>query len=128
MRHHRSPFFFRRSPHLLALAVAAAPIACGSPNGDDTGSSADAVTVQVLRGVDRAGAFSAGEARTLKRDFGVEWTGVYIGGPCSGGFGWDRSVVEAIFAATGWKFMPIYVGQNSRAICGADNLTRAQGE
>jgi Rv2525c-like, glycoside hydrolase-like domain len=120
--------FFRPAPFLLPLAMALGSVACsGAPGGDDTGSTTSDVTIQVLRGVDRAGAFSPGEARTLKSDFGIAWTGVYIGGPCDGGSGWDRSVVEAIHAATGWKFMPIYVGQNSRAVCGADNLTRSQG-
>jgi glycoside hydrolase-like protein len=117
----RPSFFF-------PLAMALAGVACGSPSGDDAATSTSAVTIQVLRGVDRAGAFSAGEARTLKNDLGVQWTGVYIGGPCNGGSGWSRSVVESIAGETGWKFMPIYVGQNSRSVCGSDNLTFSQGQ
>src|SRR5262245_32694327 len=49
--------------------------------------------IRVLRGVDRAGVFTTREARVLKNDHGVRWTGVYIGGPCSGGFGWTKSRV-----------------------------------
>jgi len=83
--------------------------------------------IRVLRGVDRAGVFSTREARVLKNDHGVRWTGVYIGGPCSGGFGWTKSRVSAIARATHWRFMPIFVGQQSSAICGAHSLTLAQG-
>src|SRR5258708_33965473 len=42
-------------------------------------------TITVMRGVDRASAFSITQATTLKTNPGVEWTGVYIRGPCSAG-------------------------------------------
>jgi hypothetical protein len=84
--------------------------------------------IRVLRGVDRAGVFSTREARVLKNDHNVRWTGVYIGGPCSGGFGWTKSRVAAIARATHWRFMPIFVGQQTASICGAHNLTFAQGQ
>jgi len=102
------------------------PIDDGShPDPEDL--TAFAATVPVLRGVDRAGVFSTGEARLLKRDHGVRWTGVYIGGACNGGSGWTHKRVNAIYNATKWRFMPIWVGQQSPAICGAHTLTRARG-
>jgi hypothetical protein len=85
------------------------------------------VSVEELRGVDSAAVFSAGAAATLKNDYGVRWTGVYIGGACSAGSGWDRGSVQDIYNATGWSFLPTYVGQESASICGAHNLTSAQG-
>ncbi len=86
-----------------------------------------ALRITVQRGVDRASALSVHEARILKNDHGVRWTGVYIGGPCNGGSGWTHSVVAAIAKATRWRFMPIYVGQQSASICGAHTLTYSRG-
>jgi hypothetical protein len=86
------------------------------------------VTIPILRGVDRASAFAVSEARVLHDNHGVRWTGVYIGGPCSGGSGWTKARVEDIANATHWQFMPIYVGQQSSSICGAHHLTYAQGQ
>jgi hypothetical protein len=104
----------------------------GQPQGDEADDTAPAelarMALPILRGVDRAGVFSVGEAKTLHNKHGVRWTGVYIGGPCSGGFGWTKSKVAAIAAATHWRFMPIYVGQQASSICGAHHLTRAQGK
>jgi glycoside hydrolase-like protein len=85
------------------------------------------VAISVERGVDRASALTVHEARVLHADHGVKWTGVYIGGPCNGGSGWTRHVVSAIAKATGWRFMPIYVGQQSASICGAHNLSYSRG-
>src|ERR1700690_3796167 len=85
----------------------------------------DQLTIQ--RGVDRASVFSPGEAVTLRGD-GVSWTGVYIGGAGDGGSGWTRATVSAIAAATGWSFMPTYVGQQSSAICGAYDLSYPRGQ
>lgn len=85
------------------------------------------VAITVERGVDRASALTVHEARVLKDDHGVKWTGVYIGGPCNGGSGWTKHLVTAIGQATGWRFMPIYVGQQSASICGAHNLSYARG-
>src|SRR5436305_11338585 len=93
----------------------------------DLSTATDDVTVPVQRGTDRASAFSVAEATNLKTNHGVKWTGVYIGGPCSAGSGWTKAQVTAIANATGWTFMPTYVGQQSSAICGAHTLTQAQG-
>ena len=85
------------------------------------------VAITVQRGVDRASALSVHEAKILRNDHGVKWTGVYIGGPCNGGSGWTKSLVVAIAKATGWHFMPIYVGQQASSICGAHTLSYARG-
>jgi len=83
--------------------------------------------ITVLRGVDRASAFALSEAKILANDHAVKWTGVYIGGPCSAGSGWTKSVVSELASNLGWTFMPIFVGQQTSSICGADTLTAAQG-
>jgi hypothetical protein len=90
-------------------------------------SGVQAGTISVLRGTDRAGAFSNAEATTLANSYGVRWTGVYIGGACSAGAGWTKSRVTALANAVHWTFMPIYVGQQSSGICGAHTLTTARG-
>ncbi len=106
----------------------------GCTTGDEADDTADATDystvakIQVLRGVDRAGEFSVAEARRLHDDHGVRWTGVYIGGACNGGFGWTKGGVEAIAHATHWRFMPIWVGQQEAALCGAHRLTYARGK
>jgi hypothetical protein len=82
----------------------------------DLSTETDDATVSVQRGTDRASAFSVAEATNLKTNHGVKWTGVYIGGPCSAGSGWTKAQVTAIANATGWTFMPTYVGQQSSAI------------
>src|SRR6185312_15371210 len=124
---------------LGAIALWACSVPMHSNNGDDDSSSgADAAVdaaadagsalapdaptppaIAVLRGVDRAGAFSQSEASALASADGVTWTGVYIGGPCSAGDGWTKSVVSALATNQGWTFMPIYVGQQASSICGA---------
>src|SRR5439155_10987260 len=76
---------------------------------------------------DRASVFSPGEASFLHSTFGVAWTGVYIGGPCSAGSGWTRQSVEAISAATGWQFLPIFVGSQRGIGCGTTTLGFGQG-
>ncbi|HTR53028.1 MAG TPA: glycoside hydrolase domain-containing protein [Kofleriaceae bacterium] len=99
-------------------------------DGGATDAAVDAPTppaIQVLRGVDRASAFALSEAKTLANSHGVQWTGVYIGGPCSAGSGWTKSVVSSLASNVGWVFMPIFVGQQTSSICGADTLTAAQG-
>jgi adhesin HecA-like repeat protein len=103
--------------------------ACASePASPDTSETYDALSrITVERGVDRASVLSTHEARILKRDHGVKWSGVYIGGACNGGSGWTRARVEDIAHATGWTFMPIWVGQQSSRICGAHTLTFARG-
>ncbi|HUJ61241.1 MAG TPA: glycoside hydrolase domain-containing protein [Kofleriaceae bacterium] len=83
--------------------------------------------IMVLRGVDRASAFSETEAKTLADSDGVKWTGVYIGGPCSAGSGWTKTLLTQLASSVGWTFMPIYVGQQTSSICGRDTLTAAQG-
>jgi hypothetical protein len=101
-----------------------------SDAGSGSSAPADAPVappITVLRGVDRAGAFSASEANTLATSDGVEWTGVYIGGPCNAGSGWTKALVQSFATNLGWTFMPIYVGRQTSSICGADTLTAAQG-
>ena len=83
--------------------------------------------IMVLRGVDRAGAFAMSEASALQSSYGVQWTGVYIGGACSAGSGWTKSLLTSLATSFGWTFMPIYVGQQSSSICGASTLTSTQG-
>ena len=100
----------------------ALPIDSAMPIGD-----AATVDIQILQGVDRAGAFSTTEANYLHTTYGVMWTGVYIGGACSAGSGWSKSVLTALNASAGWRFMPIWVGQQSPSICGHATLTAAQG-
>jgi hypothetical protein len=95
---------------------------------DETDNTQDDIAIRVRRGVDRAGAFSDHEARLLRNDHGVTWTGAYIGGACSAGSGWTKARLEAIHKATTWQFMPIWVGQQSPAICGAHTLSYARGE
>ena len=102
------------------------PSAMSSVDPNATGVI-EAVRITVERGVDRASALTVHEARILKNDHGVRWTGVYIGGPCNGGSGWTHHVVASIAKATGWRFMPIYVGQQSASICGAHTLSYSRG-
>ena len=102
----------------------------GSAAQGDAGVDAPppAPLISVLRGVDRASAFTLAEARTLATSHGVKWTGVYIGGPCDAGSGWTKSLVSSFATNLDWTFMPIYVGQQSSAICGSHTLTAAQGK
>jgi hypothetical protein len=109
---------------ILAASVAACASGPGA-TGDGDGASDDVITTQ--RGTDRASVFAIGEANALRAQ-GVTWTGVYIGGACNGGAGWTPGAVASLAAATGWQFMPTYVGQQSPAICHAANLTYAQGQ
>lgn len=112
---------------LLVTSLLAA--GCAADLGDTSSEADDAtVAVHVMRGTDRASAFSVTEARRLHDHFGVRWTGVYIGGACNGGSGWTKRVVTSIAKATGWKFMPIWVGQQTSSICGAHELTYARGK
>jgi hypothetical protein len=111
----------------------------GGTTGTDASTPADAPgsaagldapappKIVVLRGVDRAGAFSQSEANTLATSDGVQWAGVYIGGPCNAGTGWTKSVVSGLATNQSWTFMPIYVGQQSSSICGSHTLTATQG-
>src|ERR1043165_4172303 len=97
-----------------------AGVASGDPDGgvdpgSDAGSST-APTITVMRGVDRATAFSLNEAKTLANDHGVKWTGVYIGGPCNAGSGWTKSLVASLHTNHSWLFMPVFVGQQSPTI------------
>jgi hypothetical protein len=115
---------------LVALLPTALALGCGAPvDGESTSNQTESETVTVRRGVDSAGAFSASDAKILRKDYGVTWTGVYIGGKCSGGFGWSRSVVTAIANAAGFEFMPTYVGQEAPQSCNLVKpvLTQAQG-
>ncbi len=109
---------------LWATPLAVFVVSCG-PEGPDLGWTSQAATPG-SPGVDRAGVFSTTEAQNLKSQYGVQWTGAYVGGPCNGGSGWTASAITAIYNATGWKFMPIYVGQTAN-VCGAATFTSAQG-
>ncbi len=112
----------------LSIKLAAALLCAGCVGAPPVGDGEAEITATgVQQGVDRAGAFSPTEAKSLKSAYGIAWTGVYIGGPCSAGSGWTEASVTAIYDATGWGFLPIYVGQQASSICGASNLTEAQG-
>ena len=104
-----------------------APASIDATDGAMPTDDAATVEIQILQGVDRAGAFSTTEASYLRTTYGVMWTGVYIGGACSAGSGWSKSVLTALNASAGWRFMPIWVGQQSPSICGRATLTAAQG-
>jgi hypothetical protein len=120
---------------LLALSACSGDVASGTgPDagvpGSDVDAGADAPpppAVEVLRGVDRASAFSIAEAKTLANTHGVKWTGVYIGGACNAGSGWTKALVTSFHTQLGWTFMPTFVGQQSPSICGSHTLTAAQG-
>jgi hypothetical protein len=107
----------------------------GSVAASDAGSGSSmmpadapaAPPITVLRGVDRASAFSTAEASTLSTSDAVKWTGVYIGGPCSAGSGWTKALLTTLASDYKWTFMPIYVGRQTSSICSADVLTAAQG-
>jgi hypothetical protein len=110
-------------------AAIGADAASDAPISDaavDATHAADAA-IQILQGVDRAGAFSATEAHALATTYGVVWTGVYIGGACSAGSGWSKSVVTMLNTSESWLFLPIWVGQQAPSICGRDTLTATQG-
>ena len=113
---------------LLFTSVALCLFSCAA----DAPDPADSVDVHSLsqigiqRGTDRASVFSPGEAHALA-GAGVTWTGVYLGGPCSAGSGWNRDTVLAIANAVGWSFLPTYVGQQASSICGAHDLSYARG-
>jgi hypothetical protein len=109
----------------LVVAVTAV-IGCTDAAVDLGSTSQDSIMVE--RGTDRASAFSVAEAKTLKSNYSVSWTGVYIGGSCSAGSGWTKATVTAIANATGWTFMPIWVGSQSSAICNTSTLTYARGQ
>jgi hypothetical protein len=113
----------KRTISVWAIASLAV-VSCG-PAGPDEGWSSQALSAG-SPGVDRAGVFSTSEAQNLKSQYGVQWTGAYVGGPCNGGSGWTSSALTAIYNATGWKFMPIYVGQTA-CVCGAANFSSGQG-
>ena len=131
-----------RFAFVLLAACTAAPPGSNLPdgstgNGPDAGTDPDAAVIPpdappppqitVLRGIDRATAFTLSEAQGLKTNHGVKWTGVYIGGACNGGSGWTKTLVTSLHDQLGWTFMPIFVGQQSPSICGASTLTAAQG-
>ncbi len=112
---------------MKSIAVLSSLLFACVQSPDTTETSSDVSTPHVLRGVDSAAAFSPHQAHLLASEHGVRWTGVYIGGECDGGSGWTRHVVESIHAATGWRFMPIFVGQQSPSICGASQLDYHRG-
>ncbi len=106
--------------------------ASGDATGDagprDGSVDAPPRMIEVLQGTDRASAFSAAEAHSLHANDGVQWTGVYIGGACSAGSGWTKSLLTTLATDEGWTFMPIWVGQQAPSICGRSTLTATQGK
>ncbi len=104
--------------------------ALDDPATDDTTDDPGVFEVQTtgtLRGVDRAGAFSTREAKRLAHRHAVRWTGVYIGGACNAGYGWSKHRVRVLHDAVGWRFLPIWVGQQTSNICRHHRLTYARG-
>src|SRR5262249_52136337 len=75
---------------------------------------------------DRLEAPSVDEAIEIRRRTGASWWGVYVGGPCSAGRGWTHETVRALGKA-GFRFLPIFVGQNDVPLSPARTVTRAQG-
>lgn len=117
-----------RSIGIMVLLVGCAGTVDTADESDPTTITPDvAEVIHVLRGADKASAFSDHEASVLKDDHDVRWGGVYIGGPCDGGSGWTKQRVVDLARATGWHFMPIYLGQQDASICGADDLTWRRG-
>lgn len=92
----------------------------------ETNGHVDVHHAPLSTGVDRAGAPSLGEALAIRNHTGASWWGVYIGGPCSAGYGWTPSVVHHLGSA-GFHFLPIYVGQNAVPHSRARTFTRSQG-
>src|ERR1700744_718377 len=104
---------------LFASACTTAVDDSDAPAADPVPGSPEAIAaakITPIRGADRAEEISAREAKTLLNDHGVKYLGVYIGGPCDGGSGWSKAGVVAISHATGWKFAPTYVGQQTSSI------------
>lgn len=114
---------------LLFATACTTDMTAGAGDGDSpVDVSADATPkITPIRGADRASEISVAEAKLLKNSHGVKYFGVYIGGPCNGGSGWSKAGVTAIANATGWKFAPIYVGQQSSSICRHHTVTAKQG-
>ena len=119
----------------VVIGLAACTTGAPGVEAPDAGATGDAAApdappapvIAVKRGVDRASAFTMAEAKLLANTHGVKWTGVYIGGPCSAGSGWTKTVVASFATQLNWTFMPTFVGQQSPSICGDHTLTAAQG-
>jgi hypothetical protein len=119
-----------RTANTLLLSVGVLLLAaCGGapPNDDAAAASSDLQVGSAAQGLDNASALSVSDAVYYKSHYGIEWAGAYIGGPCNGGSGWTPSALTAINHATGWQFMPIYVGQNGPGIDCPTNLNAGQG-
>ena len=111
---------------LLSLAALLAACAARSPDDTVAGSS-DLQVGPAAEGLDNASALSVADAVHYKSQYGITWSGAYVGGPCNGGSGWTASVLSSINKATGWQFIPIYVGQNGPGLGCPTNLTPGQG-
>jgi Domain of unknown function (DUF1906)/Repeat of unknown function (DUF346) len=119
-----------RTGMLLALRICPLFVAaCGGfpPQDDAVAGSSDLQAGPAAPGLDNASAISVADAVHYKSQYGIAWSGAYIGGPCNGGSGWTASVLASINHATGWQFMPIYVGQNGPGLGCPTNLTSGQG-
>jgi hypothetical protein len=99
-----------------------------APNGVADSCNSKPGSIMVRSGIDRASVLSPAEATSYKNSHNATWAGVYMGGACNAGTGWNRTSVKAIYDATNWSFMPIYVGQQAPTICGAATLTYARGQ
>ncbi len=82
-------------------------------------------STRIATGLDRSYPPSRAEARAIRSHTPVAWWGVYIGGHCYAG-GWSPAAVRAL-GQDGYRFLPIYVGQQDRSVCSHSQLTSAQG-
>src|SRR5579859_5340272 len=79
-----------------------------------------------LRGVDRATVISEAEGHILWSEFDVRALSFYIGGPFNGGREWQPDDVR-VLEDIGFRFWPLYVGQNLLADNPPPILTAEQG-
>jgi hypothetical protein len=101
--------------------------ACGPAGGPDVLGRLRQAAGPYAGGLDVAVALSVSQAQSYQSQYGISWCGAYVGGACNGGSGWTAPTLTALAQGTGWKFMPIYVGQQDSSICSSSTLTGAQG-
>jgi MYXO-CTERM domain-containing protein len=117
----------RSARSLAACAVSLGVLSCGPGQGTGVFGHVRQAAGSYAGGLDVAGALSVSQAQSYQTNDGITWSGAYIGGACNGGSGWTKSVLTSISQATGWTYMPIYVGQQDSSICSASTLTAPQG-
>lgn len=76
-----------------------------------------------LQGLDRAAAPPAAKAKQMLDSVGGGWWNVYVGGPESGGSGWNAALVNSYVKQGITRFMLTYVGRQWNG-----PLTRKQGQ